>query len=322
MGTNSAREILMAEPSSYTGKKVLVTGATGFIGSRLCARLLALGAEVCGVGRRLPRGAESAIQWKIGDLSEENFVDRLFKETKPEVVFHLAGHVAGARDLALMQPTFRDILAATVQVLLSATRHGGPRVVLTGSMEEPDPGQGPSAPSSPYAAAKAAAALYADLFYALYRLPVVNARVFMVYGPGQRDRRKLVPYVILSLLKGEDPKLSGGDRLVDWIYVDDVVEGLLLLGAREGVEGRRFDLGNGVLISVRDVVLQLAQIVRPDSRPQFGALADRPMEQVRKADADATFRAIGWRARTSLEAGLQETVRWYAAHPTDESARA
>ncbi len=309
----------MTPSSPYNGRKVLVTGATGFIGSHLCQHLLRDGAKVHGTGRQIPPDAAAAVQWKRGDLADPVFVDKLFAEVQPEFVFHLAGHVVGARDIAQVGPTFRDILAATVNVLQSATSHGKPRLILTGSMEEPDPGEGAVIPSSPYAAAKSACTGYASMFHALYELPVVNARVFMVYGPGQRDVRKLVPYVTLALLRGEAPQLSGGERLVDWVYVDDVVEGLCALGCRPGLEGGRFDLGTGNPVPVRDVVLELVRIIEPAVQPQFGAIADRPMEQIRKANVAATTQATGWAPRTSLEDGLRATVRWYSEHAKRDS---
>ena len=75
------------------------------------------------------------------------------------------------------------------------------------------------------------------MFHALYKLPVVIARVFMVYGPAQQDLTKLVPYVILSILRGETPKISSGGRPVDWIYVSDVVDGFMALAERPGIDG-------------------------------------------------------------------------------------
>lgn len=83
------------------------------------------------------------------------------------------------------------------------------------------------------------------MFHALYKVPVTLARLFMVYGPGQKDLKKLVPYVILARLQGEDVKLSSGTRPVDWVYVDDVVEGLVRMSRQAGVAGQRIDLGTG-----------------------------------------------------------------------------
>jgi len=92
------------------------------------------------------------------------------------------------------------------------------------------------------------------MFFALYQLPVVILRVFMVYGPGQGDLQKLVPYVITSLLKGETPRFTSGTREVDWIYVEDVVAAFLEAARAPGVEGATLDVGTGKLVTVRQVV--------------------------------------------------------------------
>jgi nucleoside-diphosphate-sugar epimerase len=132
----------------------------------------------------------------------------------------------------------------------------------------------------------------------------------MTYGPGQRSD-KLVPHVIGSLLRREAPKLSSGRRLVDWIYVDDVVRGLLLAGGRTGIEGEEFDLGSGRLVSVREVVEQLVRAAGSTVAAQFGALPDRPFEVERRADAASARARLGWQAQIALEDGLQRTVNWY-----------
>jgi UDP-glucose 4-epimerase len=298
---------------TWSEQPVLVTGATGFIGAHVCRLLGEAGAEVHGVGRRAAADVPGLARYHAGDLADASFVDRVLAESQPRCVFHLASHVVGARDLDQVASTLRDGLIATVNILTAAVRHGGPRVVLAGSLEEPEPEGELLVPSSPYAAAKLAGTAYARMFQVLYELPVVHARIFMVYGPGQRDLRKLVPYTILSLLRGEAPRVSAGDRLVDWVYVEDVARGLMRLGEQNGIEGQRVDLGTGVLTSVRDVVRQIATLVRPDIVPEFGAVAARPMEQVRRADAEAAEKLTGWCPGFSLAEGLARTVDWYSA---------
>ena len=149
------------------------------------------------------------------------------------------------------------------------------------------------------------------MFHALYQLPVVILRLFMVYGPEQQDLRKLIPYVTLCLLRGEAPELTSGQREVDWIYVDDVVDGLIAAAEASNVEGKTIDIGSGELVSVRNVVEDLTRLVNPKIDPFFGALAERPLEQVRKADVAATLAQTGWKPKTSLREGLQNTVSWY-----------
>jgi nucleoside-diphosphate-sugar epimerase len=181
-------------------------------------------------------------------------------------------------------------------------------------MEEPDLGDPDAVAQSPYAAAKWATHAYARLFHTLYELPVVHLRVFMVYGPGQEDLRKLVPYVTVSLLRGEAPKLTSGAREVDWIYVDDVVDAFLRAAVATGSEGRSLDVGSGGLVSARALVVRLHELVGGDVEPAFGAIADRPLERVRAADPAAAAEAIGWRPRTPLEEGLTRTVAFYRSN--------
>jgi UDP-glucose 4-epimerase len=153
--------------------------------------------------------------------------------------------------------------------------------------------------------------------HALYGTDAVWLRIFMVYGPDQPDARKLVPYVTRSLLSGTPPVLSSGTRPVDWVYVDDVVDALLAAAAAEHVGGRTLDVGSGRLVPIRQVVEMIARLVDVRIPARFGALPDRPLEQVQVADVDSTMECLGWRARTSLEEGLRRTVDWYRGRGRD-----
>jgi nucleoside-diphosphate-sugar epimerase len=297
--------------SQFSRQKILVTGASGFIGSHLCRRLSSCGAEVHGVSRKIPIKESSCVRWWQGDLADIQTVRNLLTAIKPDVIFHLASHVAGSRSLELVLPTFSSNLMSVVNLLTIATEIGCKRIILTGSLEEPELCNSETIPSSPYAAAKWASSAYARMFHALYQTPVIIARLFMVYGPGQQDLHKLVPYVILSLLRKEVPKLSSGKREVDWIYVEDVVDGLIAIAQASNGEGCTVDLGSGSLVPVRTVVQIIAGMVDSEVVPAFGATPDRLMEQVRVADTERTYSAIGWKPTTSLEKGLESTVVWY-----------
>jgi nucleoside-diphosphate-sugar epimerase len=302
-----------------TGARVLVTGATGFIGGHLCRRLAADGVEVHAVSRRQRQSDDGIERWWQCDLADEAATLELVRECQPDTVFHLASHVYGSRDVSLVLPTLRDNLQSTVNLLLAAHEVGCRRIVLAGSMEEPTAVAEVAIPSSPYAAAKWAASGYARFFHALYGTPVVIARIFMVYGPDQKDLKKLIPYVTLSLLGGEAPSLTSGTRQVDWIYVDDVVQGLVALAASPGIGGSTLDLGSGETASVREVVEEIHAIIASADPPTFGDVADRPMEQIRVASIHATHARTGWRPRTSLREGLEKTVSWYRRNSPRDS---
>lgn len=299
---------MIADPEAFRGRTVLVTGASGFIGSHLVQRLSELGADVHALARAGTGGAPFATWHRFDLAAPDQDLSRLVSELAPATIFHLASHVVGARDRALVWPTLRANLDAAVRVLDAATACDA-RVVLAGSLEEPE--SGVAVPSSPYAAAKLAASSYGRMYHALWNTDVRIARIFMVYGPGQRDLRKLVPYVTLSLLRGEAPRISSGSRPVDWIYVGDVVSGLVALASHPDRAGDTVDLGSGELVTVRDVVARLAAIVGSGVELGFGAVAERPLEQVRTARREDTRNRLGWEPETSLEQGLAATVRFY-----------
>lgn len=294
----------------YRGARILVTGATGFLGTGVCRALLPLGAEVHAISRTPPARVEGegGPRWHAGDVSDMATVEAAVRAADPSVVFHLTSHGFGSPELANVLPSVQGDLISTVNVLTAVAQRGTGRVVIAASLEEPAAGR--AVPVSPYAAAKWAATGYARMFHTLYQTDVVIARVFMTYGPGQRAH-KLVPYVIRSLLRRETPKLSSGRRRVDWVYVDDVVRGLLLAGALPGVEGCELDFGSGEFVPVRELVERIAQLIDSSADVHFGALADRPLEVERRADAAETLRRIGWRAEVPLEDGLRHTVDWF-----------
>jgi UDP-glucose 4-epimerase len=302
------------------GQSVLVTGASGFIGARLCERAIELGAVVHGVSRQPSPCASPTLRWEPLDVTDEAAVRELVRRVEPDVVFHLASGVSGDRSPDLVLPMLHANLVAAVNVMLACQEARCRRLVLAGSMEEPDVGDAGAVAQSPYAAAKWAALAYARMFHALYELPVVHLRIFMVYGPGQRDLRKLIPYVTTSLLRGEAPDLMSGEREVDWIYVDDVVDAFLAAAVTSRVEGASLDIGSGRLVPVREVVAHLGRIVGGGIEPNYGALPDRKLERVRSADPAPAAAAIGWRPRRSLGDGLARTVDFYRAELARGSA--
>ncbi|MFI7637442.1 NAD-dependent epimerase/dehydratase family protein [Nonomuraea sp. NPDC049400] len=284
----------------WRGRRALVTGASGFIGAHLVRRLAELGADVHGASRT---GSGH-------DLRDPGAVEGLFAAVRPEVVFHLASEVNGARDVSVVRPTLEGNLKTAVNVLTAAAGSGC-RVVLAGSSEEPRPGNGHTPAPSPYAMAKAAATGYAELYHRLWNVPCTIVRPTMVYGPGQRDTAKLVPYVTLALTRGEKPRLTSGSKLVDWVYIDDVVEAFALAGLSERAVGQAFDVGTGTKVSVREAVELLYRIAGEESAPPFGTVPDRLLDVPQVADPEPARELIGWRPLVGLEDGLRRTVAWY-----------
>jgi nucleoside-diphosphate-sugar epimerase len=251
------------------------------------------------------------VQWWKADLIELEATQNLVRAIQPDTTFHLASFVTGSRNVEMVLPVFRHNFLTTLNLLFATAENSAGRIVFAGSLEEPDEIE--PVPRSPYAAAKGAASGYARMFSALYQTPVVIAKISMAYGPGQSDHTKLIPYVITSFLSRSPPSLSSGVRPVDWIFVDDVVDGLIGCAQTPGIDGRTVELGSGQLHTIRDVVQQLMELLPCTLHPHFAALPDRPLERVRKADIAGSYELIGWRPSTSLRVGLTRTVEWYKA---------
>jgi UDP-glucose 4-epimerase len=289
-------------------RRALVTGASGFIGANLCRRLLDLGFTVHGISR----GEQSApdVLWHRADATDHVAVRQLMLEVSPDVVYHLASRVTGSSELADVRAILDANLGSAVAVLEAAAEAGCPRVVVAGSDKEL--GVDGGAPNSPYAAAKLAATGYARMFHQAFGLSIVNLRIFMVYGPGHQETKKLVPHAISSLLAGIAPELTGGVRRFDWIYVDDVVDALIAAAeTTAGDDGAPIDVGSGRLMSIREFVQQITDAIGTDVAPRFGALPERQLEPGYPAELARARELLAWEPRTPIEAGIAATVAWY-----------
>jgi UDP-glucose 4-epimerase len=303
---------------SLSGTRVLVTGASGFLGSHLVHRLSSAGAELYALSRSRRDASGHQLRWLSADLADWRATSELLATVKPDLVFHFGGFVSATPDLGAVRPTFDSLLASTVNLLTAATELGCRRVIIPGSMMEPPGAAVDVAPMSPYMAAKWAASAYARMFHTLYRTPVVIVRPSMTYGPGQPSTR-LVPHVLSALLRGEPPKLSSGKMEADWTYIDDMTDGILAAALAPGVEGLTIDLGTGHVTTAREVVELLVDLLGTAVRPVFGALPDRPGERSHPAETRTARERLGWSATTSLRDGLRRTIERFQTGPPAEA---
>ena len=283
-------------------KKILITGAAGFIGNKLVRRLREAGADVYGTSR-IDRANQLSITWYQGAFDDLNTAERVLEEIQPDIIFHLAGMATASNSVTNVLPTYHSLVTSTVNLLTVAAALNCQRIVLVGSTNEPTHHD----PNSPYAAAKVTSTMYGHLFQKLYGLPVVIAKTSVAYGPGQPSD-KLIPYVMSHLLKAQRPRLSTGAWKTDWIYIDDVVEGLVCCASVPNIEGETIDIGTGKYTSVREVVEKLVSIMNPLVTPLFGELPDRHAEHTPVADTARTWEKLHWKAKTTVEEGLKKTI--------------
>jgi UDP-glucose 4-epimerase len=302
--------------ADWAGRRVLITGATGFIGQRLVRRLVEAKARVyAGVAPdEAPErvaGLPAQVQRLVFDLREAGAVQTAVVKVVPQTVFHLAavGVTAPGVDPSL---ALAVNAGGTIHLLKALQGQDVQRVVSAGTCYEYGAREAVEGldPFNAYAASKVAAWAFGRVYWRAHGLPVVTVRPFQVYGPGQ-PAHTLIPAAIGAALAGEDFPMTPGDQERDFIYVGDVVDGMLVAAETPGVEGHSLDLGIGEVHTVREVVRRIWAMTGAQGRILARALPYRPGEVMYLvADADRTARLTGWRARMGLDDGLQRTIAW------------
>jgi NAD dependent epimerase/dehydratase len=313
------------------GRRVLVTGAGGFIGSHLAERLAALGART----RAATRYSSTASRgWLAGSPFEADIEvvtidvtdrDTVLKATKDvEIVFHLAALIGIPYSYDAPQSYVRTNVEGSVNVFQAALEAGVQRVVHTSTSEvygtaryvpidEAHPLQG----QSPYSASKIGADKQAEAFWRSHGLPVVTVRPFNTYGPRQ-SARAVIPTIVTQALAGQRIKLGNLSPTRDLNFVADTVEGFCLAALSPDVVGETLNLGTGQEISIGDLARKICGLMGVEIPIEQEAQRLRPeLSEVERlcASADRAHRLIGWSPKHSLDEGLRQTIGWISERP-------
>ena len=305
-------------------QRVLVTGAAGMIGANLTHRLVADGYQVSVFLR--PRTnrlrlelVERALDIHEADMTDASAVEAAVTAVKPDIVFHLASTIWGKQPAASSAAHVEVNILGTVHLLEALRTIPGTRLVFTSSSAVYGAGLQLReyqflSPGTVYGASKAATTILLQTYARLYQLSTVTLHLFMPYGPWEHPNR-LIPHTILSALEGRDVLMTLGHQQRDLIYIDDVVEALLLAATKPLAPGAVFNIGSGVGVPVREVVERLLRLLGDPVKPVFGAMPMRPDEIMEmSADITAAKMYLEWEPRTSLEDGLRRTIAWFREH--------
>ncbi len=319
----------------WSEKRVLVTGAGGFIASHLVEMLVRRGAKLRafvrynsrgdpGLLNRIPEEIFRQVEIIAGDLRDMAAVREAM--TGSEYVFHLGALIAIPYSYLHPVEVVETNVIGTLNVLMAARDLRVQRVIHTSTSEvygtalrvpidEEHPLQG----QSPYSASKIGADKLAESFYRSYGLPVVTIRPFNTYGPRQSGRA-VIPTIIAQALTKETIRLGNLETRRDFTYVTDTVRGFLCGAEVEGIEGQTFNLGTGSEVTVGELVELVMRLTGKKLQVEQDPARLRPekSEVMRLLSDNRRARSVlGWQPEVDIEAGLRETIAWVEKNLAD-----
>jgi nucleoside-diphosphate-sugar epimerase len=312
----------------YENKKVIVTGGAGCIGSNLCAKLGDLGAQEVIILDDL----SSSYEWNIpeasnilfveGDILDDEALKRVFKRN-PDYVFHLAAHFANQNSVDNPETDLMVNGMGTLKILEYAQLSGIQRFVFASSgcgvygldskipFEEHDIS---IKLHSPYQVTKLLGELYTNYFHNLYQLPIVNARFFNVFGPGEvpGKYRNVIPnFMFWSMQKRALPITGDGSETRDWTFVSDIVNGLLAMGALEEAVGEAINLGSGLETKVVDMANMVNELTGNESGIKHVARRNWDVKKRLRSSIDKAKKILDYQPQTEFKRGLEMVHKWF-----------
>jgi nucleoside-diphosphate-sugar epimerase len=303
--------------------RVLLTGASGFIGRFALDHLVKRGVEVHAVSRTRITDAPHGVIWHEANLLDPTDVERVVQDARAEILLHLAWYAEPG--LFWTSPLNLDWLAASIALARNFVSAGGRRVVVSGTCAEYDWQGGdcveqttPLAPATLYGVTKDAYRRVLEGFAAGGPFSLAWGRVFFLYGP-REDARRLISSVTRGLLRGERTATTAGLQIRDLMHVDDVADALVSLGLSDVVGA--VNIASGQPCRLRDAVEQIAEAVGRRDLLDLGGLPTRANEpQILTANVARLQTEVGFRPRWALSDGIRDTVEWWQSQLVGDAA--
>lgn len=301
---------------------VLVTGASGFVGSHLVNQLISKHAKVITLSKKRLKSSTKAIN-EIGLVENFERLNDIMKRYKVNTIFHLAAQpiVEIGQDNPIK--TFEVNIKGTWNILECARENNIQKVIIASTVHVY--GDNPKVPfkeeyfpqpSRPYETSKACADLLAQSFADTYDLSVVIPRFVNIYGPGDFNFSRLIPKVIKSILQGEQPEVWDAGSIRDFLYIDDATAAYLMTAEKRLDNKKRlriFNFGTGDHIKIYDLVLKIIQIMGKGIKVKIEQLPEERSNEIKKqyVSIAKAKRELGWYPKVTLDNGLSKTITWY-----------
>jgi nucleoside-diphosphate-sugar epimerase len=294
-------------------RRVLLTGAAGFIGSHCVRPLIDRGYEVHAVSRSARPADGSGATWHEVDLLRPGAVRALVDRVRPTHLLHLAWFVLPGK--LITAPENFDWVGASLELVRAFADAGGTRLCVCGSGYEYDWAHGyctegltPCVPDTVYGACKHALHEMVRTFAAGRELSAAWPRVFFLYGPREHPER-LVSSVIRSLLRGEPARCSHGRQIRDYLHVQDVADGLVAVIDSEVQDA--VNVSSGQATTLREIASTIGRLTGRPELVQLGVLPARANDVPLVVGSNTKATALGWQPRYDLESGLLQTIEWW-----------
>lgn len=306
---------------TFKNRDILITGATGFVGSNILRKFLDLESNVHILTR------ESSDKWRINDLlkdlneynvdlMEYEKLTHIVSEIEPTLIFHMAtygGSPFQKDSYAIIKSNFIgtfNLVNACKKAdfeLFINTSSSSEYGIKSHPMEENDM----LGPVNDYGVSKAASTLYCQSIARNENLPIVTLRLFSPYGYYEAPMR-LIPSVILACLKNENPKVTSPHFVRDFIFIEDIIDSYIKVSEKANFKGDIFNIGQGIQHSVKEIVTKIIELTGDNVEAEWGSESRWSNEpEIWQSNITKAKNILKWKPKFSLEEGLSHTIKWF-----------